>query len=93
MFYRVGDWDDLRIDLHISLHAGFKIQFAGIIPIFLEFNGANYVFGGLHGGHVGGPLTREFHYMPLFVTSNMASVSFSFESHVNCTLRLSPPCM
>ena len=39
MFYHVGDWDDLQIDLHVSLHVGFKIQFAGIVPVFLEFNG------------------------------------------------------
>ena len=38
VFYRVGDWDDLQIDLHVSLHDGFKIQFAGIVPVFLEFN-------------------------------------------------------
>ena len=38
MFYRVGDWDDLQIDLHVS-HVGFKIQFVGIVPVFLEFNG------------------------------------------------------
>ena len=38
MFYRVGDWDDLQVDLHVSLHVGFKIQFAGIVPVFLEFN-------------------------------------------------------
>ena len=34
VFYRVGDWDDLQIDLHVSLHVGFKIQFAGIVPVF-----------------------------------------------------------
>ena len=39
MFYCVGDWDDLQIDLHVSLHDGFKKQFAGIVPVFLEFNG------------------------------------------------------
>ena len=33
------DWDDLYIDLHASLHVGFKIQFAGIVPVLLEFNG------------------------------------------------------
>ena len=33
-FYRVGDLDDLQIDLHISLDDGFKIQFAGIVPVF-----------------------------------------------------------
>ena len=38
MFYCVEDWDDLQIDLHVSFHDGFKIQFAGIIPVFLEFN-------------------------------------------------------
>ena len=38
VFYRVGDWDDLQIDLHVSLHVGFKIQFAGIVPVLLEFN-------------------------------------------------------
>ena len=32
------DWDDLEIDLHVSLHDGFKIQLAGIVPVFLEFN-------------------------------------------------------
>ena len=40
VFYRVGDWDDLQIDLHVSLHVGFKIQFTGIVPAFLEFSGA-----------------------------------------------------
>ena len=39
MFYRVGDWDDLQIGLHVSLYGGFIIQFAGIAPIFLQFNG------------------------------------------------------
>ena len=38
MFYRVGDWDDLQIDLHVSFHVGLKIQFAGIVPVILEFN-------------------------------------------------------
>ena len=41
MFYRVGDWDDLQIDLHVSLHVDFKIQFAGFVPVFLEFIGLN----------------------------------------------------
>ena len=40
MLYRVGDWDDLQIDLHVSLHDGFKIQLAGIVPVFSEFNGS-----------------------------------------------------
>ena len=39
LFYRVGDWDDLQIYLNVSLHDGFKIQFAGVIPVFLDFNG------------------------------------------------------
>ena len=39
VFYRVEDWDDLQIDPHVSLHDGFKVQFAGIVPVFLEFNG------------------------------------------------------
>ena len=39
VFYRVGHWDDLQIDLHFSLHDGFEIQFVGIVPVFLEFNG------------------------------------------------------
>ena len=38
VFYCVGDWDDLQIELHVSLHDGFKIQFTGIVPVFLEFN-------------------------------------------------------
>ena len=33
-FYRAGDW----YDPHVSLHVGLKIQFAGIVPVFLEFN-------------------------------------------------------
>ena len=33
------DWDDLQTDLHVSLHDGFKIQFVGIVPVFVEFNG------------------------------------------------------
>ena len=32
VFYPVGDWDDLQIDAYVSLHDGFKIQFAGIVP-------------------------------------------------------------
>ena len=39
VFYHVEDWDDLQIDLHVSLLVGFKIQLAGIVPVFLEFNG------------------------------------------------------
>ena len=38
VFYRVRDWDDLQIDPHVSLHGGFKIQFADIVSVFLEFN-------------------------------------------------------
>ena len=38
VLYRVGDWDDLHIDLYVSLRVGFKIQFAGIVPVFSEFN-------------------------------------------------------
>ena len=30
---RTGD------DLHVSLHKGFKIQLAGIVPVSLEFTG------------------------------------------------------
>ena len=41
VFYRVGGWDDLQIDLHVSLHEGLKIQFAGIVSVFL-FNGVNW---------------------------------------------------
>ena len=37
-FYRVGDWGDVYIDLHVGLHVFFRVQFAGIIPVFLEFN-------------------------------------------------------
>ena len=32
---RTGD------DLHVSLHKGFKIQLAGIVPVSLEFTGAD----------------------------------------------------
>ena len=35
-FYRVGDWYDSQIDLHVILHVGFKMQFAGIVPVFLD---------------------------------------------------------
>ena len=38
VFYRVGDWDDSQIDPHVTLNDGFKIKFAGIVPVFLEFN-------------------------------------------------------
>ena len=38
VFYRGGDWDDPQIEPHVSLHDGFKIQSAGIVPVFLEFN-------------------------------------------------------
>ena len=30
---------DLQIDLHVTLYVGFKIQCAGIVPVFSEFNG------------------------------------------------------
>ena len=50
VFYLAGDWDDLQIDLHASLHVGFKIQFAGIVPVFLEFNGENTLPA--HGGKI-----------------------------------------
>ena len=39
VFYRLEDWDDLQIDLHVSRIVGFKRQFAGIVPVVLEFNG------------------------------------------------------
>ena len=41
--YRVGDWGDLQIDVHVNLHDGFKTQFTGIVPVFLEFNGYSTV--------------------------------------------------
>ena len=31
---RTGD------DLHVSLHKGFKIRIAGIVPVFIEFTGS-----------------------------------------------------
>ena len=34
---RTGD------DLHISLHKGFKIRLAGIVPVSLEFTGLQFV--------------------------------------------------
>ena len=57
MFFYIGDWDDQQIDLNISLHVGFKIQFASIVPVILEFNGLiglavlgfKLVFSGLAG--------------------------------------------
>ena len=54
MFYRVGDWNDLQIDLHVSLHIGFKIQFAGIVPFFLELNGITPVILPLDAFHTEG---------------------------------------
>ena len=30
---RTGD------DLHVSLHKGFKIRLAGVVPVFIEFTG------------------------------------------------------
>ena len=38
---RTGD------DLHVSLHKGFKIRLAGIVPVFLEFTGPSMsaIFG------------------------------------------------
>ena len=43
VFDRIGDCDDLQIDQHVSLrvslHVGLKIQFAGIVSVFLEFSG------------------------------------------------------
>ena len=38
VFYSIGDWDDLQIDQHVILHDSFKIQFVGIVQVFLEFN-------------------------------------------------------
>ena len=38
VFYQVGNWGYLQINRHVSLHVGFKIQFAVIVPVFLEFN-------------------------------------------------------
>ena len=35
VLYRVGDWDDLEIDLHVSLHGGFEKRLADIVPVFL----------------------------------------------------------
>ena len=32
---RTGD------DLHVSLHKGFKIRLAGIVPVFIEFTGSD----------------------------------------------------
>ena len=32
---RTGD------DLHVSLHKGFKIRLAGIVPVFIEFTGSH----------------------------------------------------
>ena len=32
---RTGD------DLHVSLHKGFKIRLAGIVPVFIEFTDLN----------------------------------------------------
>ena len=37
---RTGD------DLHVSLHKGFKIRLAGIVPVFIEFTGASSLAGG-----------------------------------------------
>ena len=34
---RTGD------DLHVSLHKGFKIRLAGIVPVFIEFTAQNTV--------------------------------------------------
>ena len=41
MFYCVGDWDDLQVDEHVSLHVAFKRQFADIVLVFFEFNARN----------------------------------------------------
>ena len=35
---RTGD------DLHVSLHKGFKIRLAGIVPVFIEFTGCMRVY-------------------------------------------------
>ena len=43
VFVRVGDWDDLQVDQNVSFHVGFKIQFAGNVPVFLEFSGHTIV--------------------------------------------------
>ena len=32
--YRVGDWDDLEVDLHVCLHVTFRLHFAGIVSVF-----------------------------------------------------------
>ena len=43
VFYRVGDWDDLQFNPHVSLHVGFKIQFAGIVLVFSQFDDVNII--------------------------------------------------
>ena len=48
VFYRVGDWDDLQIDLHVSIHDGLKIQFASIVPVFLGLNGCSLRVVSIH---------------------------------------------
>ena len=38
---RTGD------DLHVSLHKGFKIRLAGIVPVFIEFTGLSSLLSGV----------------------------------------------
>ena len=47
VFYPVGDWDDPQIDPHV------KIQFAGIVPVFLEFNAIGVPTRGLRSNFLG----------------------------------------
>ena len=54
---RTGD------DLHVSLHKGFKIRLAGIVPVFIEFTVCELVcvagFLGFGGGEGRGDWERE----------------------------------
>ena len=63
VFYRVGDWDDLQIDLHVSVHDGLKTQFAGIVLVFLQFKNSDInTLCRLHVtscGHLGASSTKE----------------------------------
>ena len=38
IFCRVEKWDDMQIDLHVSLHVDFTMQYVGILQDVLEFN-------------------------------------------------------
>ena len=52
---RTGD------DVHVSLHKGFKIRLAGIVPVFIEFTGASMsaIFGSMSSIYIWSEIFRS----------------------------------